>query len=192
MNQPISKAMLIALGLCRSQPSLAHLQVTKRVRQVTIDGLLARGLISHALDHNQRPIVRLSESGELVVAAHFESLTWESWPSIVWTPIESPKTFKRTQWAVWYTHNRDSDDIAIHNNRIIGEELEKTDPLQVTWEPYRVNHAAVGWVDGFAYRCFYNNNWHTPALATVRRLKGRLESYPILDEFRFEQQESED
>lgn len=94
-------------------------------------------------------------------------------------------------WAIFYTHNRDSRLLEESNADAINEAMEPftdgEDP-DVVMESHR--HWAVGHVDGFSMRIFRNGEI-TEAFKTYHELMERLEDYPILDEEAYSNREHE-
>jgi len=85
-------------------------------------------------------------------------------------------------WAILYTHNRDSGLLDMSNAEAIADALapfsEDDDP-DVVFETH--DHFAVGHVDGFSIRV-YRDGQITNAFRTYHELAERLANYPILDE----------
>jgi hypothetical protein len=85
-------------------------------------------------------------------------------------------------WAILYTHNRDSRLLDLSNADAIAESLEpftEGDDPEVVMESH--DHWAVGHVDGFSIRV-YRDGGITAAFHTYHHLAERLADYPILDE----------
>ncbi len=94
-------------------------------------------------------------------------------------------------WAIFYTHNRDSRLLEESNADAINEAMEPFtdgDDPDVVMESHR--HWAVGHVDGFSMRIFRNGEI-TEAFKTYHELMERLEDYPILDEEAYSNREYE-
>lgn len=86
------------------------------------------------------------------------------------------------QWAVIYTHNRDSGLLDESNADAIAKAMEpftEGDDPDVVFESH--SHWAVGHVDGFSIRV-YRDNEITDAFRAYHDLAERLAVYPILDE----------
>jgi len=85
-------------------------------------------------------------------------------------------------WAVFYTHHRDSGLLDQSNAKQIAKALQpftdRDDP-DVIAEHHK--HWAVGWIDGFAVRVFRNGQV-TDAFRTYHELAQRLADHSILDE----------
>src|SRR5581483_1322428 len=85
-------------------------------------------------------------------------------------------------WAVCYTHNRDSGLLDQSNAAVIEKELEPftegDDPDVV---PELHSHWVVGHVDGFSLRVFKDGQI-TEAFKKYHKLSELLDDYPILDE----------
>ena len=85
-------------------------------------------------------------------------------------------------WAIAYTHNRDSGLLDQSNAAAIEKILE---PLTDGDDPDVVaehhGHWACGWVDGYSIRV-YRGGEITPAFRAYAEILDRIENYPILDE----------
>lgn len=85
-------------------------------------------------------------------------------------------------WAIIYTHNRDSGPLDLSNAEVIAEALApfaEAEPADVVFESH--NHWAVGHVDGFSIRV-YRQGEITEAFRAYHALAVRLADYPILDD----------
>lgn len=104
---------------------------------------------------------------------------WRKFPAFAWWGRpEDPD-----DWAVVYTHNRDSDLLAQSNGAAIARALEPfADGDDPTVIPERHAHFACGWVDGFAIRVFGADGTPTAAFKAWCDLQERLSDYPVLDE----------
>ena len=95
------------------------------------------------------------------------------------------------QWAVVYTHNRDSALLELSNAAAIaaamGRFTEGDDP-EVVFESH--SHWLVGHVDGFSVKVFRNGEV-TEAFRAYHGLAERLATYPIFDEEDYSRRESE-
>lgn len=114
---------------------------------------------------------------------------WMKFESFAWhrrREIDDPDN-----WAVVYTHNRDSGLLARSNAGVITEKLEPftegDDPDVV---PESHGHFAVGYLDGFSVRVFRGGEI-TEAFQVYHALRERLDNYPVLDEEDYARRESE-
>lgn len=85
-------------------------------------------------------------------------------------------------WAIIYTHDRDSGLLDLSNASAIAKAMEPFtdgDDPDVVMESH--SHWAVGHVDGFSIRV-YRDGEITDAFRTYHDLVERLAEYPILDE----------
>jgi hypothetical protein len=85
-------------------------------------------------------------------------------------------------WAIIYTHHRDSGLLDQSNASVIETTLEpfsEGDNPDVVFESH--SHWAVGHVDGFSLRVFRNREI-TEAFRAYHELKERLANYPVLDD----------
>jgi hypothetical protein len=127
--------------------------------------------------------------GELTLddAAKEAAGNWQSWTCFVWDrerDLDEPDN-----WAIVYTHNRDSGLLAQSNADAITEGMEPftdTDEPDVVMESH--SHWAVGHVDGFSIRV-YRNGEITDAFKAYHELSEQLADYPILDEEDYSERE---
>ncbi len=117
---------------------------------------------------------------DLEEAAKEAAGNWHKFNCFCWhrkTDLERPE-----EWAIFYTHHRDSDLRDQSNAEVIAEAMEKFaaggDP-DVVFESHF--HWAVGHVDGFSVRV-YRRGRITRAFRTYYELRQRLAEYPLLDE----------
>lgn len=86
------------------------------------------------------------------------------------------------QWAIVYTHNRDSGLLDQSNSAAIEEAMDtflhRKNPDVM---PEHHDHWACGWVAGFSIRVFRKGRI-TKAFKTYHALAERLAQYPALDE----------
>ena len=105
---------------------------------------------------------------------------WRDFDSFVWhrrNEIADPDN-----WAIFYTHHRDSGLLDESNASVIETALRpfsEADDPDVVLESH--SHWLVGHVDGFSIRVFRNGEI-TDACRTYRQLQERITDYPILDE----------
>jgi hypothetical protein len=101
---------------------------------------------------------------------------WRSFGSFCW--FERPDD--ADDFAIFYTHNRDSGLLDQSNAVVIAESLE---PFIESGDARAESHShwACGWVAGFAIR-IYRDGQITPAFAEWHELRERIDNYPILDE----------
>jgi hypothetical protein len=120
--------------------------------------------------------------GEMTLegAAREAAGNWQSWTCFVWDregEIGDPD-----DWAIVYTHNRDSGLLDRSNAEVIARALEpftEGDDPDVVMENH--SHWAVGHVDGFSIRV-YRDGHTTEAFSTYHDLAEKVDGYPILDE----------
>jgi hypothetical protein len=103
---------------------------------------------------------------------------WQGFDSFCWH--DRPDDCE--QFAIVYTHNRDSSVLAESNAHVISEALapytEGDDPDVY---PEHHGHWACGWVDGFSIRV-YRDDRITDAFCAYHALAARLADYAVLDE----------
>jgi hypothetical protein len=131
----------------------------------------------------------MSKLGELSLqdAAKLAAGNWREFRCFIWH--RQPKD--ADNWAIIYTHNRDSGLLDQSNASIIERDLQpfiKGDNPDVVFESH--SHWAVGHVDGFSIRVFKRGKF-TKAFKAYHKLAQRLADYPILDEEDYSNRELE-
>ena len=94
-------------------------------------------------------------------------------------------------WAVIYTHHRDSGLLDQSNAAVISKAMRRFsegDGQDVVFESH--NHWAVGHIDGFSIRVFRNGEI-TEAFKAYHELAERIDQYPVLDEEDYSRRELE-
>lgn len=94
-------------------------------------------------------------------------------------------------WAIMYTHHRDSGLLDQSNASVIEKALEpftEGDDPDVVFESH--SHWAVGYIVGFSVRV-YRYGEITEAFRTYHELRERLADYPVLDEKDYSDREYE-
>jgi hypothetical protein len=129
--------------------------------------------------------------GELTLeeAATEAAGNWQSWTCFVWDRERDLDDAK--EWAVLYTHNRDSALLAQSNADAISKATEpftEGDDPDVVMESH--SHWAVGFVNGFSIRVFRNGEI-TEAFKAYHEMSEQLAEYPILDEEDYSERELE-
>jgi hypothetical protein len=105
---------------------------------------------------------------------------WRNFDCFVWhrrSELDEPDN-----WAIVYTHHRDSGLLDQSNASVIERALEPFtigDDSDMVFESH--SHWAVGHVDGFSIRVFRDGEI-TDAFKTYHELRERMADYPILDE----------
>jgi hypothetical protein len=114
---------------------------------------------------------------------------WQDFNCFWWIrarEIDAPE-----DWAIIYTHNRDSGLLDRSNAAVFAKALkpfaDAEDP-DVVFESH--SHWAVGHVDGFSIRVFKDGEI-TPAFQRYHELATAIEEYPILDESDYSDREYE-
>jgi hypothetical protein len=114
---------------------------------------------------------------------------WRRFTCFVWfrdDDVTSPE-----EWAIIYTHNRDSRLLDLSNARAIAKIMRPFadgDHPDVVTESH--SHWAVGHVDGFSIRV-YRGGEITDAFRAYHAIAERLADYPILDEEDYGRREHE-
>jgi hypothetical protein len=129
--------------------------------------------------------------GELTLEQAVEDMVgnWQRFDTFVWfreNEITDPEN-----WAIIYTHNRDSGLLDQSNAEQIAEALEQFtdgDNPDVVMESH--DHWAVGHVDGFSIRV-YRGGQITDAFKTYHDLMEQMDGYPVLDEEDYSERELE-
>lgn len=110
----------------------------------------------------------------------FDSFSWYGRPDEV-TP---------THWTLQYTTSRDADILTESNAAYIDKKMapyiESGDVI-----PQRINHWAVGWLEGYAIKVYADDDCTitTEAWDTFLDIKARQDDYPVLDEEDFSERE---
>ena len=120
--------------------------------------------------------------GEMTLehAARAAADNWRSWTCFVWD--REREIDDAANWAIIYTHNRDSGLLDQSNAAAIADALRsfsESENPDVVFESHA--HWAVGHVDGFSMRV-YCDDAITDAFHVYHGLMERLEAYPVLDE----------
>ncbi len=127
--------------------------------------------------------------GELTLedAARQAAGNWRNFNCFVWDRKQDLDD--ADDWAIIYTHDRDSGLLDLSNADAIAKSLtpftDDDDP-DVVFESH--SHWAVGHVDGFSIRVFRDGEI-TEAFKTYHDLAERLADYPILDESDYSERE---
>jgi hypothetical protein len=123
-------------------------------------------------------MTNIAELEEVEEFAYEHAGNWRKFSSFAW--FNQPED--ALNWAIFYTHNRDSGTVDRSNAEIIRQRMEPftegEDPDAIAEEH---NHWAVGWVAGHAIRCLKGGEV-TEAIAEWSRIQDELAEYPILDE----------
>ena len=131
-------------------------------------------------------MTRLGEL-ELKDAAREAAGNWAAFNCFAWFRKRELK--KPEDWAIIYTHNRDSGLLDQSNASVIEAALKtfsEGDNPDVVFESH--SHWAVGHVDGFSIRVFKRGRI-TKAFRTYHELAERMADYPILDESDYSERE---
>lgn len=128
--------------------------------------------------------------GEMTLedAAREAAGNWQRFSCFVWDRDDIPHA---NQWAIIYTHNRDSGLLSLSNAAAIANAMEpftEGDDPDVVMESH--SHWAVGYVDGFSIRV-YRDGEITDAFKSYHDLSEQLADYPILDESDYSEREYE-
>lgn len=113
---------------------------------------------------------------------------WKRFESFVWCRDDVPDA---DNWAIIYTHHRDSYLLDLSNASVIEKALEPFtdgDDPDVVMESH--NHWAVGHIDGFSIRVFRDGQI-TDAFRKYHELAEAMDQYPILDENDYSERELE-
>lgn len=129
--------------------------------------------------------------GELTIeeAARDAAGNWQDFNCFVWWREREMEDAQ--DWAIIYTHNRDSGLLDQSNAQVIESALEsftEGDDPDVVMECH--SHWAVGHVDGFSVRVFRKGQI-TEAFQAYHALAERMSDYPILDETDYSNREFE-
>jgi hypothetical protein len=122
-------------------------------------------------------------------AAREAAGNWKEFTCFCWDRLRDLDDAEN--WAIIYTHNRDSRLLDMSNAEAIAEAMtpfSDTDDPDVVFESH--DHFAVGHVDGFSVRV-YRDGAITDAFRTYHELAERLSDYPVLDEENYSKREHE-
>lgn len=119
-------------------------------------------------------------------AAKVAAGNWREFDCFVWW--RQREMDDADEWAIIYTHNRDSGLLDQSNADVIAKALEPFTDNDVVFESH--HHWAVGHVDGFSVRV-YQGDKITEAFKVYHELAERLANYPILDEADYSNREYE-
>ena len=127
--------------------------------------------------------------GEMTIeeAAGQAAVNWRRFSCFVWDrarDLDDPD-----DWAILYTHNRDSGLLELSNAAAITKALtpySEGDEPDVVFESH--SHWAVGHVDGFSIRVFKGGEI-TDAFKAYHETAERMAGYPVLDEEDYSQRE---
>jgi hypothetical protein len=125
---------------------------------------------------------------DLEEAAKTAAGNWRRFDSFIW--FRDSELEDADQWAIVYTHNRDSGLLDQSNAAVIEKALEpftQGDDADVVFESH--SHWAVGHVNGASLRVFDRQGEITPAFRTYFELIEQKEAYPVLDESDYSQRE---
>ncbi len=117
---------------------------------------------------------------DLEAAAREAAGNWHKFNCFCW--YRKSDLADADNWAICYTHHRDSDLRDQSNAEVIAEAMEKFtkgDDPDVVFESH--HHWAVGHVDGFSIRV-YRRGRITRAFRTWHELQGRMAEQVVLDE----------
>lgn len=120
--------------------------------------------------------------GEMALpdAAKEAAGNWQEFDCFAWFRLDDLKDPEN--WAIIYTHHRDSGLLDQSNAEAFSEALQPFadgDDPNVVFENHR--HWAVGSIDGFSIRVFHRGHV-TRAFRKYHELAQRLADYPVLDE----------
>jgi hypothetical protein len=122
-------------------------------------------------------------------AAGHAAGNWKRFSCFCWDRLR--EIDKPDEWAIVYTHNRDSGLLTLSNAAIIANALRpfsETENPDVVFESH--SHWAVGHVDGFSIRV-YRDGEMINAFRAYHGLMERLDAYPVLDEADYSDREYE-
>lgn len=102
-----------------------------------------------------------------------------------WRTFDSFAWFGRPEdaddWAIIYTHHRDSGLLDQSNARVLAKQLESyLDENALVAESH--NHWAVGYIDGYSVKVFDSDGNPMPVIKVLFDVAKRLADYPVLDE----------
>jgi hypothetical protein len=133
----------------------------------------------------------LSDS-EVLDLAHELAGNWKRMDSFAW--FRESEIDDSDQWAIIYTHHRESGLLDRSNAGVIGKAMMSfTD--KVDDDPDAVmethSHFAVGWIAGFSIRCLDGEGKVTEAFKRYAELNEAMDQHSILDEEDYSNREYE-
>ena len=133
----------------------------------------------------------LSDQQVLELAQEMEG-NWKQMNSFIW--FRENEIEDSDNWAIIYTHNRDSRLLDQSNADVIGKAMmpfteDDDDDPDVVMESH--SHFLVGWIAGFSIRCLNSDGKPTEAFARYAELHEAMDQYPILDEENYSNREYE-
>jgi len=120
-------------------------------------------------------------------AAKSAAGNWRRFHCFAW--FRQKEIVKPDDWAIFYTHHRDSGLLDQSNAAIIRKALEpftKGDDPDVVFETH--SSWLVGWMEGFSIRVFRRGRI-TKAFRVWHELQERMDAYPILSESDYSERE---
>jgi len=126
---------------------------------------------------------------DLEQAATLAAGNWRSFQCFAW--FRQSDLRDANQWAVIYTHHRDSGLLDQSNASVIQRAMQpftEGDDPDVVQEGH--SHWAVGQIHGFSVRVFKQGSI-TEAFETYHELAQQMDDYPILDESDYSDREYE-
>ena len=126
---------------------------------------------------------------DLKEAAADSTGNWKRMDSFMW--FRASELTDADNWAVIYTHHRDSGLLDQSNASVIRKALKaftETDNPDVVFESH--SHFLVGHIDGFSIRVFKRGRI-TKAFRKYHELAEQMDCYPILDEDDYSRREYE-
>ena len=127
----------------------------------------------------------MSDLGELPLAdaAKQAAGNWQNFRCFVWwRKLDRPE-----DWAIIYTHHRDSGLLDVSNASVIATALAPHTGDIVEEDHF---HWAVGWIKGYSIRV-YRRGRITKAFRAYHKMAQRMADYPILDEDDYSERELE-
>lgn len=126
---------------------------------------------------------------DLLEAAQKAAGNWRHFESFAW--FRAKELDDADDWAICYTHHRDSTLIDESNSAFIEKALSRFQDgngPDVIAESH--GHWLVGWIEAFAIRVFHHGKI-TDAFSTYHQLARRIDDYPLLDEHDYSRREFE-
>lgn len=123
-------------------------------------------------------------------AAQKAAGNWQRFDSFFW--FRDRDLEDADQWAIFYTHHRDSGLLDQSNAKVIAKAMAlftEGDEPSVVMETH--SHWAVGHIDGFSIRVFDGDGEITEAFRKYHELSEAMDDYPILDESDYSERELE-
>ena len=126
--------------------------------------------------------MQFQDVSRLDVRAKQMADNWKKFPDFAWSDQQEGV------WTIAYTHNRDSGLLDRVNGEVIAETMAK---FEEDARPEHHRHWACGWIEGWAIRVYDQDGNITEAFKAWENLEHRMSDFPVLDNDRYSEAETE-